>query len=327
MKIYTLTGCDSSNRYHHKQTFGQMIIGEQTMERASRLVSPSYAESVQALGKYYRCNLRKILGYDNATPDKKKILDAIFAKMPKEEVDDLTLYCESSNTQMDNSLHRIIDIAVTTKYPEPMSIYSYKKTLRTLNRDESGDFLYNNYIERYNRECLEEIRNDGISMISDRDTTVPLPNQETVYKSIKKIFNDKYLSGTKDNAKISLKLPTKEELNKLLPNNHYDYGIKPEDIDFWVEAIQFAKPTLEHYAQSYNIEIRPGGEYNHTTLDTIIKSKKTDNGFTHKIDVTMYEPGRFSDETPEGAGTRICSNVEHYTGKIEKAEARDRKSY
>lgn len=312
------------NKHPNKPTFGKIIFGEQTIDRVSNLVSPEYADSLQALGKYYTCDLKKILDYDNATPDKKKILDSIFAKMPKEEVEDLTLYCEASNKQLDNSLDHIIDIDITTKYPELMSVYSYKKMLHVLDyRKKSGNFLYDNYIENYNNGYLEDIRKDGIN-ISNRDTTVPLPNVETIYNSIKKIFNDKYLGRTKDNAKISLKLPTKEELNQLVSKHG---GIKPEEVDFWDNALQFAKPTLEHYAQSYNIEITPSKDsWDNKILKVIMKSKKSSDMKSDHINVGRYHPDQGFD-TPEGAGTTICNKVKTWTGIIEEEEACDGNSY
>ncbi len=93
MRINAVNSFNYVNNYQNKnmknQSFGHIVLSNKYRENLEKNgVTPEEMQQIEELSKK-PINLKQLLDYDNASPEKKKILDIFFAQMPKEEVEDL----------------------------------------------------------------------------------------------------------------------------------------------------------------------------------------------------------------------------------------------
>ncbi len=232
---------------NQNQSFGRLIVNQATLERASiqeRILLSEISKE--------KLNLRKILNYDSVSATVKGKLDAIFAKMPKEEVEDYTLYGEISNKKERHN--RLLNVKLTSEYPESALIYSFNDVRHYKPIPARNDFDYDNAVAISDSND-EYVRSNGLNF--ENKDALPIPTIQLIKQSIADSFNRKFINE----QKTSLIIDCRDEiLRASIKGTCYE-----RYYDNFVGAINMAKPDLEKLAEKYNIDLRysaPYGIYN-----------------------------------------------------------------
>lgn len=211
MKISAVNGFNYANNYQNKnlknQSFGNIVLSDRYIENLRKNgVTDEEMKQIEELSKK-PINLKQLLNYDNASPEKKKILDIFFAQMPESEVDDLTV-------ELDWSSYRCQSDVITGWYNHYLLYTNIGSKLPGLNKDLEPVYRFCTNRPEYissDEWRIKPAYKSEEGKIPEYYDEKSKKDQVKVYETIKKEAKEKYGCDLKLNEKgIPRAIPTED---------------------------------------------------------------------------------------------------------------------